>query len=184
MRLTKSLRVFGGPVDERVRAETDRIYKVGFWILAVGLMVYQYYGYWRSQVEWVYGLVDSAHAHEYVDPFVRVLFFAAFLVIAFLLYRRGLAGIDDFDGPSESLTGACLNGAALAGLAVGVLTAAVRFVAQCQLLGFDRMRPLDDAVIGVFMGLQAGFLVLLVLLAYHHLAKRRLAKLEKDLDDD
>lgn len=184
MRLVESLRAFGGPVDERVRAEMNRVYKTGFWILAVGLIVYQYYGYWKSQVEWAYGLVDSPHAHEYVDPFVRMLFFAAFVVIAFLMYRRGLpasSGCGDSGGSSVAV---CLTGAAVAGFAVGALTAAVRFVAQCQMLGFERMRPLDDAVIGVVMGLQAGLLVFLVLLAYYHLAKRRIAKLEENLDDE
>ncbi len=34
------------------------------------------------------------------------------------------------------------------------------------------------------MGLQAGLLVFLVLLAYYHLAKRRIAKLEENLDDE
>ena len=48
-----------------------------------------------------------------------------------------------------------------------------------------RLRQVASAnVVGVVMGLQAGLLVFLALFAYYHLAKRRIAKLEEDLDDE
>ena len=44
MKLIQHWEAYRGPKDERVEAETNRIYKVGFIMLSIGLVLYMYYG--------------------------------------------------------------------------------------------------------------------------------------------
>lgn len=42
MKLIQHWEAYRGPKDERVEAETNRIYKVGFIMLSIGLVLYMY----------------------------------------------------------------------------------------------------------------------------------------------
>ena len=68
MKLLEQWRHYMGPADERIERETNRIYKYGFYLLAIGSLATLYYAGALEQIAYVNNLTLETEAMSTVVP--------------------------------------------------------------------------------------------------------------------
>ena len=176
---------FFGPsreLDERLVAESNRVYKTGFWLFVVGYGLYVWHGFMLSQVAYVNDLAPGFQTE--VSPFLNTWFLLVFAVVGFLLVRKGIFAFDDLDGqglfPVERCLGASFGSAAI----VFVLATLMRALAEFELMGLEGVNWLDDVVIACVFAMEAFVAALVCVAASYAVAKRHRKRFEADLDDE
>lgn len=169
-------------LDERLVAESNRIYKTGFWLFVVGYGLYVWHSFMLSQVAFVNDLTPGFETE--VSPFLNSWFLLVFAVVGFLLVRKGIFAFDDLDEqglfPVERCLGASFGSAAV----VLVLATLMRALAEFELMGFEGVNWLDDVVIACVFAMEVFVAALVCFAASYAVAKRRRKRLEADLDDE
>lgn len=176
---------FFGPrkeLDERIVAESNRIYKTGFWLLAVGYLLYVWHSFMRSQVAYVNELTSDFEAA--VDPLLSSWFLLVFVIVGFMLTRKGIFASDDLDEHGLFPVERCLNASFGLAAVVFVFATLMRALAEFELLGLEGVNWLDDVVIACVFALEAFVAALVCFGASYFFAKRRRERLEADLDDE
>lgn len=186
MYLTRKWNEIMGPKDERLEAEEGKATKVAAYILLFGSTLSLYYAIMLNQVAYTTDQPIMTPLGEGLMP-VSLLLAVTILLSGiasmtvqlksgtFSSYKR-FAEVDRIPWDYVSLF------AVSCGALIGVLTCAMRIVAEIQIVGIAHVAWLGDMAIGIvffIMGFSLGF----VAIAYtiHDAIKRR-QKLEADLE--
>ena len=68
LKLVQKWREYAGPKDERLEAESAKIYKIGFVLLSFGMLMIFFYQFIARQVAWVHSDA-SEMPHGFATPF-------------------------------------------------------------------------------------------------------------------
>lgn len=176
-------RCFGSrkEVDERIVAESNRIYKTGFWLFVAGYGLYVWHRFMLSQVAFVNGLTSDFEA---ADPFLSFWFMLVFAIVWFMLVRKGIFSSDPFGGydlfPVERFLITTFGSAAI----VFVFATLMRALVEFELMGLGGVNLLDDIVIACVFAMEVYVLSIVGFIATYYAAKRRCKHIECDLDDE
>ena len=139
MKIIERWREHRGSVDERVEAESNRVYKLGFVMLSFGVLVYLYYDWSLKQAMCMRDvLANGAGRMEFTsaDLFLYGWFALTMIVGMVLLVRKGVRGRQPVRPKPSSSPSATMSIASIAfAVAVDVLTTGLRVLAEFQVLG-------------------------------------------------
>lgn len=176
---------FFGPrkeVDERIVAESNRIYKTGFWLFVVGYGLYVWHSFMLSQVAFVNDLTPGFETE--VSPFLNSWFLLVFAIVGLMLARKGILAFGDLDEQGLFPVERCLSASLGSAAVVLVLATLMRALAEFELMGLEGVNWLDDVVIACVFAMEVFVAVLACSAASYAVAKRRRKRLETDLDDE
>lgn len=176
---------FLGPrkeVDERIVAESNRIYRMGFVLLSLGYGLYVWHSFMLSQVAYVNQLTPDFETS--VSPFLNSWFLLVFVIVGFMLAREGVFASNDIDELEMFPVERCLKASFGAATAVLVLATLMRALAEFELMGLEGVNWLDDIVIAFVFAMEVFVATLVCFAVSHVVAKRRRKRLEADLDDE
>lgn len=187
MYLTRKWNEIMGPKDERLEVEESRALKAGANILLAGAVLSLYYAIMLDQVAYTTNHPILTPLGESIVPVslpltLTILTAGAVSVSmqtksGFFSSRKRLAEVDRI--PWDYVTVFAL----FCGCALGILTCAMRIVAEIQIVGIGEVAWFGDLAIGaVFfvMGFAIGFAV--IALAIHGAIKRR-REIEREMDE-
>lgn len=165
MKLVQRWKAYAGPIDERVEAESNRVYKIGFVMLSIGMLVYMYYDWTLKQAAFMRDVLATGSGRmdfTSADLFLYGWFALTMLVGIVLLCRKGFsddnrfAEADKFPAVHYMLVSVVLVAIA------DVLATAIRVLAEFQVLGAAGIMWSSVAFGSVFMvvaGIPFGLLV-------------------------
>lgn len=174
---------FKGEPDERIVAESNRIYRTGFWLFAIGYLVYRWHGWMLAQVAYVNDLVPTFDVAPYVDPFLQTGFFFVFAVVIVMLCYKGIFSASGLGDEDVFPAAACLGAAGVGAFGMFVLATFMRALAEFELMGLSGVNMFDDVLIAVIFAVQVFVLVLVACSVTFYVAKRRRKRLEANFDD-
>ena len=80
LKLVQKWREYAGPKDERLEAESAKIYKIGFVLLSFGMLMIFFYQFIARQVAWVHSDA-SEMLHGFATPFEAAMYLWLVLVM-------------------------------------------------------------------------------------------------------
>ena len=104
LKLVQKWREYAGPKDERLEAESAKIYKIGFVLLSFGMLMIFFYQFIARQVAWVHSDA-SEMPHGFATPFEAAMYLwlvLVMLICAGLQTRKGYVDTNRF-GQTEHL---------------------------------------------------------------------------------
>lgn len=137
MKFAQQWRACASPKDERVEAESNRVYKLGFVMLSFGVLVYLYYDWSLKQAMWMRDvLANGTGRMEFTtaDLFLCGWFALTMIVGMVLLVRKGFgddnrfAEVEQFPIGHYALTSIAFT------VAVDVVATGLRVLAEFQVL--------------------------------------------------
>ena len=186
MYLVRKWNEFMGPKDERLEAEENKTAKVSSYILLIGSILSLYYAIMLSQVAYTTDSPIFTSLGENVVPvqlpLALTILVAGAVTVAmqtksgFFSSRKRFAEVDSIPWDYVAIF------AIFCGAVIGVLTCAMRIVAEIQIVGFEHVAWLGDLAIGIIffgMGFAIGFAA--IALSIHDAIKRRL-EIERELE--
>ena len=140
MKIIERWREHRGSVDERVEAESNRVYKLGFVMLSFGVLVYLYYDWSLKQAMCMRDvLANGAGRMEFTsaDLFLYGWFALTMIVGMVLLVRKGFGDDNRFAEAEQFPIGyyAIASIAFAVAVAVDGLSTGLRVLAVFQVLG-------------------------------------------------
>lgn len=93
LKLVQKWREYAGPKDERLEAESAKIYKIGFVLLSFGMLMIFFYQFIARQVAWVHSDA-SEMSHGFATPFEAAMYLwlvLVMLICAGLQTRKGMS---------------------------------------------------------------------------------------------
>lgn len=138
MKIIERWREHRGSVDERVEAESNRVYKLGFVMLSFGVLVYLYYDWSLKQAMCMRDvLANGAGRMEFTsaDLFLYGWFALTMIVGMVLLVRKGFGDDNRFAEAEQFPIGYYAIASIAFAVAVDVLTTGLRVLAEFQVLG-------------------------------------------------
>lgn len=175
---------FFGPckeTDERIVAESNRIYRMGFWLLVLGHALYIWYSFMVSQVAYVNELKPNFDTST--SPFLNVWLLLVFAVVGFMLARKGVFAPGDLGEDELFPVERCLSASFGAATIVFVLATLMRALAEVELMGFEDVNLLHDIFIACVFAMEVFVASLVCFAVSYFFAKRRCRRLEADFDD-
>ena len=128
LKLVQKWREYAGPKDERLEAESAKIYKIGSVLLSFGMLMIFFYQFIARQVAWVHSDA-SEMPHGFATPFEAAMYLwlvLVMLICAGLQTRKGYVDTNRF-GQTEYLpVGYFLLLSGLSGAAFALVIAAMR----------------------------------------------------------
>lgn len=177
-------REYAGPKDERLEAESAKIYKIGFVLLSFGMLMIFFYQFIARQVAWVHSDA-SEMPHGFATPFEAAMYLwlvLVMLICAGLQTRKGYVDTNRFGQTEHLPVGYFLLVSCLSGTAFALVIAAMRCIAEAQIVPLESVFWLANLATGVFCGATIFAATFAVLCATFFTAKRRRAKLEAELN--
>ena len=185
MKIVRQWRAYAGPKDERLEAENCRIYRIGFLMLSLGVMLFLLYGVTASQVAWVHS--DSATRVEaFPDPldFALLLWFLTTMVVCCALQgRKGFVETNRFGQTDVFPIGYFALIAGISGAASALVLGAMRCVAELQIVSADEVFWVANFCIGFMFGVVIFVGTLLGFYFQFRIAKGNRAKIDDALDE-
>lgn len=140
MKLIQQWKAYVGPKDERVEAESNRVYKLGFIMLSFGVLVYMYYDWSLKQAVYMRDVLANGTGRielTTADLFLYGWFALTMIIGMVLLIRKGFGDDNRFAEVEKFPTGyyALVSVAFVVG--VDVLATAIRILAEFQVLGAE-----------------------------------------------
>ncbi len=160
--IREAFRRYHGEPDERIAAEMNHIYKIGFLMLTFGFVVDLYYRLMLSQVEFI--AADGQETTFAFDPLFFGWFMVTMLVCSVLMCRKGFVDTGRFAETDTFPTGYFALISVAAGGGAGLLGALMRMLAEYQILGSGGIMWWVDIAIGI--GLLISVFVLCFLAFY------------------
>ena len=176
-----------GPKDERIEAEMNRLYKVGFIMLALGWLMLLYYDMLLQQVAAMES-VDTTGAGFISIGFSSAASFGWILLTCLVLIvmqcRRGFMDVNRFGETETFPAGYFALVSAGVGVGLSLVVMLLRVLANVQVTGgADGM----IWIIGLFVGGGSGVMVFLLCLLAFYLsfcsAKRNRRRLAREFDE-
>lgn len=184
MKIVQKWREYAGPKDERLEAENAKIYEFGFILLSFGMLALLAYQIIAQQVAWVHnGANDAFHLFASpVDAAMYAWLFIVMLICAVLQTRKGYVDTNRF-GQTENLpAGYFLLIAGITGAASALAIAAMRCIAEAQIVPFEDIFWAANLAIGVVFCVTIFAATFGALCLAFYEAKHRRAKIEAELD--
>ena len=184
MRLVQKWREYAGPRDECLEAENAKIYKLGFMLLSFGMLTLLVYQIMAQQVAWVHDGADESF-RLFANPVDAVMYawlFIVMIVCAVLQTRKGYVDTNRFGQTERIPVGYFLLISGITGIASALAIAAMRFIAEIQIV------PIDGVFWGANLATGAVFGVVIFAAVFGALclaffeAKRHRAIIEAKLD--
>lgn len=138
MKFDQQWRACAGPKDERVEAESNRVYKLGFVMLSFGVLVYLYYDWSFKQAMCMRDvLANGTGRMEFTtaDLFLYGWFALTMVVGMVLLVRKGFGDDNRFAEVEQFPIGHYALASIVFVVCVDVLATAIRILAEFQVLG-------------------------------------------------
>ena len=168
-----------------MEAENAKIYKIGFALLSFGMLAILFYQFIARQVAWVHSDA-SEMPHLFATPFEAAMY--AWLVIVMLICvvlqtRKGYVDTNRFGQTEHLPAGYFLLISGLSGAVSALVVAAMRCIAEAQIVPLESVFWAANLAVGVFCGATIFIATFAVLCATFFSAKKRRAKLEAEFDD-
>lgn len=186
MKLIQQWKAYVGPKDERVEAESNRIYKVGFIMLSFGLVAYLYCGSALKQAMFMRDMLATGSGSIELtagDLFLYGWILLTMVVCAVLQCRKGFvdnnrfAEVETFPARYYALTSCFVS------VGLGVLAPAIRVLAEFQIRGAEGIMWRDAAIQGIVIAIAMFLALMLVYWAAFKTAQSRRKQLELRLDE-
>lgn len=183
-KLARKWREYAGPKDERLEAENAKIYKFGFMLLSFGMLVLLVYQIMAQQVAWVHNGADGAFKlfANPVDAVMYVWLFVVMLICSVQQTRKGYVDTNRFGQTDHLPTGYFLLIAGITGVASALAIAAMRCIAEAQIVPFEDIFWAANLATGVVFGVTIFAATFGALCLAFYEAKHRRAKIEAELD--
>lgn len=178
-KIARQWRTYAGPKDERLEAESCKIYRVGFWLLSAGVTLSFVYQATAAQVAWMHGVVGSAPEIA-IDP-LTAWFLLVLVILCVMQTRRGFVETNRFGQTDTFPSGYFSLIAGLVGLGFAVVIWAMRCIAEVQVVGIGQVSWLANLAVGLVEGAFCWVLVLLLSYLQFRFAKRNRIQIEKGL---
>lgn len=154
LKLVQKWREYAGPKDERLEAESAKIYKIGFVLLSFGMLMIFFYQFIARQVAWVHSDA-SEMPHGFATPFEAAMYLwlvLVMLICAGLQTRKGYVDTNRFGQTEHLPVGYFLLVSGLSGAAFALVIAAMRCIAEAQIVPLESVFWLANLATGVFCG--------------------------------
>ena len=151
LKIVQKWREYAGPKDERLEAENAKIYKIGFVLLSFGMLMIFFYQFIARQVTWVHSDA-SEMPHGFATPFEAAMYLwlvLVMLICAGLQTRKGYVDTNRFGQTEHLPVGYFLLVSGLSGAAFALVIAAMRCIAEAQIVPLESVFWLAT---GVFCG--------------------------------
>ena len=184
MKIVQKWREYAGPKDERLEAENAKIYKLGFMLLSFGMLALLVYQIMAQQVAWVHNGDNSAF-HLFASPVDAAMYawlFIVMLVCAVLQTRKGYVDTNRFGQTDRLPASYFLLVAGLTGVASALAIAAMRCIAEAQIVPFEGIFWAANLATGVVFGVMIFAATFGALCLAFYDAKYHRAKIEAELD--
>ena len=184
MKIVQKWREYAGPKDERLEAESAKIYKLGFMLLSFGMLALLVYQIMAQQVAWVHNGGNGAF-HLFANPVDAAMYawlFIVMLVCAVLQTRKGYVDTNRFGQTDRLPAGYFLLVAGITGVSSALAIAAMRCIAEAQIVPFEGIFWAANLATGVVFGVMIFVATFGALCLAFYEAKHRRAKIEAELD--
>lgn len=184
MRIVQKWREYAGPKDERLEAENAKIYTLGFMLLSFGMLALLVYQIIAQQVAWVHNSGNGAF-HLFASPVDAAMYawlFIVMLVCAVLQTRKGYVDTNRFGQTDRLPASYFLLVAGLSGVASALAIAAMRCIAEAQIVPFEGIFWAANLATGVVFGILIFAATFGALCLAFYDAKHHRAKIEAELD--
>lgn len=184
MKIVQKWREYAGPKDERLEAENAKIYKLGFMLLSFGMLALLIYQIMAQQVAWVHNGGNGAF-HLFASPVDAAMYawlFIVMLICAVLQTRKGYVDTNRFGQTDRLPAGYFLLVAGLTGVSSALAIAAMRFIAEAQIVPFESIFWAANLATGVVFGILIFAATFGALCLAFYDAKHHRAKIEAELD--
>lgn len=184
MKIVQKWREYAGPKDERLEAESAKIYKLGFMLLSFGMLALLVYQIMAQQVAWVHD-GDNGAFHLFASPVDAAMYawlFIVMLVCAVLQTRKGYVDTNRFGQTDRLPASYFLLVAGLTGVASALAIAAMRCIAEAQIVPFEGIFWAANLATGVVFGVMIFAATFGALCLAFYDAKHHRAKIEAELD--
>lgn len=134
LKIVQKWREYAGPKDERLEAESAKIYKISFVLLSFGMLMIFFYQFIARQVAWVHSYA-SEMPHGFATPFEAAMYLwlvLVMLICAGLQTRKGYVDTNRFGQTEHLPVGYFLLVSGLSGAAFTLVIAAMRCIAEAQ----------------------------------------------------
>ena len=182
MSIKEIMQRYRGQRDERIVAETNRIYKGGFLALSLGFIVYIYYVAMKSQVA-LFNEIDSISTIGFEEVFLYLCFMITNIACVIAMIRKGFVDDGRFAETELFPAGYFAVWSGLAALGAGLLATCMRALAEWELLGFGGIGWPVNNIIGVFLAFWVFVFTYLTYYMAFRAAKRRREKMMLDLEE-
>lgn len=186
VKLAQQWKAYAGQKDERVEAESNRVYKLGFIMLSFGVLVYLYYDWSLKQAVLMRDvLANGTGRMEFTsaDLFLYGWFALTMVVGMVLLVCKGFGDDNRFAEAEKFPTGYYVLVSIVSVVCVDVLAAAIRIAAEFQVLGAEGIMWSSMAFGGVFLIIVGIPFFLLVFWTSFKTAQSRRKQLELRFDE-
>lgn len=186
VKVAQRWKTYVGPQDERVEAESNRIYKVGFVMLSFGVLVYMYYDWSLKQAMYMRDVLANGTGRVELttaDLFLFGWVLLTMVVGAVPLCRKGFADDNRFAEAEKFPTGYYVLVSIVSVICVDVLAAAIRIAAEFQVLGAEGIMWSSVAFGGAFLIIVGIPFFLLVFWTSFKTAQSRRKQLELRFDE-
>ena len=184
MIIVQKWREYAGPKDERLEAENAKIYEFGFILLSFGMLALLAYEIIAQQVAWVHNGANNAF-HLFASPVDAAMYawlFIVMLICAVLQTRKGYVDTNRFGQTDHLPAGYFLLIAGITGAASALAIAAMRCIAEAQIVPFEDIFWAANLATGVVFGVTIFAATFGALCLAFYEAKHRRAKIEAELD--
>lgn len=187
MNLIKRWNEYLGPKDERLEAEASRCLRASYYLLLAGVVVCLYYALMIDQVS---STTDTpvltpvgARVFPATSALIVVVLAACFIPLV-LQVRRGILSDRSRYAQVERVPwDLVLLTSLFTGLAMGVLSAGMRMLAEVQIVGVAEVTWAGDVAMGVVYFVMGFLLALVATVGIFRSAIRNRRRLEDELDD-
>ena len=184
MKIVQKWREYAGPKDERLEAENAKIYSLGFMLLSFRMLALLVYQIMAQQVAWVHNGGNGAF-HLFASPVDAAMYawlFIVLLVCAVLQTRKGYVDTNRFGQTDRLPASYFLLIAGLSGVASALAIAAMRCIAEAQIVPFESIFWAANLATGVVFGILIFAATFGALCLAFYDAKHHRAKIEAELD--
>ena len=184
MKIVQKWREYAGPKDERLEAENAKIYKLGFMLLSFGMLALLIYQIMAQQVAWVHNGGNGAF-HLFASPVDAAMYawlFIVMLICAVLQTRKGYVDTNRFGQTDRLPASYFLLVAGLTGVSSALAIAAMRCIAEAQIVPFESIFWAANLATGVVFGILIFAATFGALCLAFYDAKHHRAKIEAELD--
>lgn len=183
MKIVQKWREYAGPKDERLEAENAKIYEFGFILLSFGMLALLAYEIIAQQVAWVHnGANDAFHLFASpVDAAMYAWLFIVMLICAVLQTRKGYVDTNRFGQTDHLPAGYFLLIAGITGATSALAIAAMRCIAEAQIVPFEDIFWAANLATGVVFGVTIFAATFGALCLAFYEAKHRRAKSKRSL---
>lgn len=184
MKLARKWREYAGPKDERLEAENAKICKLGFMLLSFGMLMLLVYQIMAQQVAWVHDGAGEAF-RLFANPVDAVMYawlFIVMVICAAMQARKGYVDTNRFGQTEHIPVGYFLLISGITGIASALVIAAMRCIAEAQIVPIESVFWGANLATGVVFGVTIFVAVFGALCLAFFEAKQRRTKIEAELD--